>query len=531
MKLNKDQLKIILDDLYAIDPKLHDFETELEKIIREIVELEPEIKFDENFRKVLKARLIKRAEELQETSFERKPAYNFFAGRFSYGLAGALVLAIIVIGAGFYAQKQGIITFPNRQISNLEIGEQPFSFKKIALNSKSAFGPLAGTTQPAPGTSAAAPSGVGGGAGARSESGGGGSATSSVAPSFGLGGGGGIAFPNIYYKYVYKGEPLELKDSQIEVLRRAGFDQDASSFGSLLKNFGLGMVNLGSFTSLKVQNVNLAEEKDFGYTISANVQEGTIYISQNWIKWPQPYKLCLGDTACVDQNRIQISQVLSDSEVIKIAQDFIKAHGINLSSFGEPTVTDTWRIEYQKAEDKSQFYIPESANVLFPLKVNDNFVYDESGSKTGMNVSVDYRQKKVSGVGNLASQTYQASNYDAETDAGKIIKIVEQGGYWGYPYPVPMAKSTTPESMPQTEIMPQPATKEIEIQVDTPKKEYVVFSNYSNNQTNYLLVPSLIFPVINNAPDANYYYPRYIVVPLAKELLDQRQMPVGIMKY
>jgi hypothetical protein len=285
------------------------------------------------------------------------------------------------------------------------------------------------------------------------------------------------------------------------------------------------MVNLGSFSSLKVQNINLAEDKDFGYMISSNVQEGSIYISQNWLKWPQPYKLCTGETSCIDQNQINISQVLPDSEVIKIAQDFIKSHGISLASYGEPEVTDTWRIEYEKMADKSQFYIPESANVLFPLKVNGNFVYDESGSKTGMNLSVDYRQKKVSGAGNITSQTYQASNYAAETDAAKIIKVVEQGGYWGNPYPVPMKQSSVSETLPQPGIMPQPETKEIEIQVGTPKKEYVLFSNYSNNQANYLFVPSLIFPIINTFQDTNYYYPKNIVVPLAKELLDQRLTP------
>jgi hypothetical protein len=228
----------------------------------------------------------------------------------------------------------------------------------------------------------------------------------------------------------------------------------------------------------------------------------------------------VGETSCTDQNRIKISEVLPDSEIIKIAQDFIKAHNINLSSYGEPEVTDTWRVEYEKMADKSQFYIPESANVLFPLKVNGNFVYDEGGLKTGMNLSVDYRQKKVSGAGNITSQTYQASNYAAETDAAKIIKVVEQGGYWGNPYPVPMTKiSGAPETIPQPEV------KELEIQVGTPIMEFVAFSNYSNNQTNYLFVPSLIFPIINATQDANYYYPKNIVVPLAKELLDQRLTP------
>jgi hypothetical protein len=267
---------------------------------------------------------------------------------------------------------------------------------------------------------------------------------------------------------------------------------------------------MGSFSSLKVQNVNLAEDKDFGYMISSNVQEGSIFISQNWLKWPQPYKLCTGDTACIDQNRINISEALPDSEVIKIAQAFVKAHGIDLGSYGEAEVTDTWRIEYQKMADKSQFYIPESANVLFPLKVASKYIYDEGGNKTGINVSVDYRHKKVSGVANLTSQTYQASNYPAETDATRVFKLVEQGGSWGYGYPLA-------ERAPNSE--------ERIIEVGTPKKEYVLFSNYSSSQANFLLVPSLIFPIVKTPDDQNYYYQKNIVVPLAKELLEQRLQP------
>jgi len=48
MILNKEQLNSVLNDLFAIDPGLRQYEKELEKIIREIVEFRPEINFDEN---------------------------------------------------------------------------------------------------------------------------------------------------------------------------------------------------------------------------------------------------------------------------------------------------------------------------------------------------------------------------------------------------------------------------------------------------------------------------------------------------
>jgi hypothetical protein len=529
MNLNKEQLKIILDDLYAIDANLRNYEPQLEKIIRDLIELEPEVKFDENFRSNLRAQLMERAAQIQAG----QPQKNFslagiFSRKFSYALAGALALAVVVLGAGFIAKKQGIIEFPGQKIISQQ-GSAPTEFKKLALGDN-AFGSLKGDQSNTA-------TGLGGG-GAKNESG-----TSSVAPTYGIGGGGGTAssgtaqapapsgigggmYPYFNFKYVYKGDPLNLTDSEVEVLRRVGFDKDTSSLGSLLKSFSLGLVNFSSFSSLKLQNINLTEDKDYGYMISVNAQEGSVYISQNWLKWPQPYKLCAGTVACVEQNRVKISDVLSDDEAINIAKDFMAAHGINLDSYGEPAVTDTWRIEYERTADKSQFYIPDSANVLFPLKVNGQFVYDEGGSKTGINVSVDFRQKKVSAVGNITSLSYQASNYPAETDTSKILKVVEQGGnYWGYP--VPMANSSAPSSDIAQPMPPIRPNEERTIEVGTPSIEYVLYTNYTNNQANFLLVPSLIFPITKTPDDTNYYYPKNIVVPLAKELLDQRLNPPG----
>jgi len=527
MTLNEQQLKIILGDLYAADPNLRQYEGELAKIIQEIIDLKPEIKFDENFRVELKEKLDQRARQLQEAP--KTGWVLVFGGKFSYALAGAAVLAVIVIGGGFLAQKKGLVSFQPLNLTSVKSSHQ--NFEKIALK-ENAFGSLNSANVQS------APSGLGGGSANSAsapktnsitpeDSSAGNSAnrgSSAVAPvPSGLGGDGSSSLimpapPYVYYQYVYKGDALKMPGSSVEVLRRVPFSQDISALGSLLNSLGSGLVNLGSFSSLKVLNINLVEDKDLGYSISIDAQAGLMYISQNWQRWPQPYKLCAGEVACVDQTRLKISNVLSDETVIKIAKDFIASRGIDVSSYGEPVVTDEWRLAYAKEADQSQFYIPESANVLFPLKVNGQAVYDEGGSQTGINVSVDYRQKKVTNLSNLTSQAYEASNYAAERDPAEILKVVEQGGYWGFGYPVLQSKEG---------IMPSlyPRAKKLEIEVGTPSVGYVSMSNYNDNQTNFLLVPAFIFPIISTPNDANYYYPRTIVVPLAKELLDQRSFP------
>jgi len=320
----------------------------------------------------------------------------------------------------------------------------------------------------------------------------------------------------------------------VEVLRRAGFDQNIASFGSLLESLGFGMLDMNSFDSLKMQNVNLYEDKDQGYAVSINIQEGSFFISQNWLKWPQPLVACAGDdNACIAQNRFKISDVLPDSEILKIADEFIKAHNIDLGSYGNAEIMDTWRAEYDNTADKSQFYIPESGIVLYPLIVNGQSVYDQGGSKTGITVSVDYRQRKVVSVANITSQIYQASNYPAETDAAKILKIVEQGGsYWGYPVPMSHTGQSGSGSAEPGIVQPMPPIwrgEEKTIEVGTPTKEYVFFTNYLKGEANDLLVPSLVFPITKTPVGVGYFYQKYIVVPLAKELIDQQTGPTPYM--
>jgi hypothetical protein len=109
------------------------------------------------------------------------------------------------------------------------------------------------------------------------------------------------------------------------------------------------------------------------------------------------------------------------------------------------------------------------------------------------------------------------------------LKVVEQGGnYWGYPVPLDTTTGTTgsgvAESAPSS--MPIRQGEERIIEVGTPTRQYVLYSNFSNNQANFLLVPSLIFPITKTPDDQNYFYQKNIVVPLAKELLDQRITPL-----
>ncbi|MDD5589756.1 MAG: hypothetical protein PHQ47_01105 [Candidatus Portnoybacteria bacterium] len=485
MKINEQQMQIILEDLYSVEPGLRKHEEELKKILFEIVQLRPEANFDENYRLQLRRQLMVRVSEMQRRRASKPVWENIFTGRTPWIMAGALAAVILIISGGFLVQKKGLVS--------LNLKQEPLAqkFEKISLGDN-AFGSLV------VGQSAQGTLGRGGGGGNGSEAyglGGGGSASVPVA------GDAKMIAPFYGYKYVYKGDPLELKDDSVEVLRRMGFDVAASGLGKLLSTFGMGMVNLASFGSLNVQTINFVSEGSFGYMISANPQEGSVYISQNYLTWPQPFADCR-DSACYEQKRLRISDVLPDEEVLKIADEFVKAHGLNLSFYGPPEIMNEWRLNYEKTEDKSQFYIPEVVTALYPLMLNGKYVYDEGGNKTGMSVSVNLREKRADGIGNITSQKYEASNYAAETDVSRILKLAEHGGYWGLYYPE--------------------SANIMEIEIGAPTVGHVLMSRSKDGKNSFLLVPSLIFPVIGQ-PNPNYYTAQNIVVPLAKELIEERR--------
>ena len=108
---------------------------------------------------------------------------------------------------------------------------------------------------------------------------------------------------------------------------------------------------------------------------------------------------------------------------------FLNDRGISLEHYSKPQVDNYWRVDYEKTEDKSNYYIPESLNVIYPLLVNGESVYDQSGNLDGLRVSVNLLQNTVSGVNNLTSFRYETSDYNLETQSDKILNLAQSGGY------------------------------------------------------------------------------------------------------
>ncbi len=505
-----DKIQEILNDLYAYDKSFMQHEEELKKIISHLLKAKPDTKFDTLFAQKLRQELI-----FKTTHMESKTTFwqNFTASKFSFALSGALAIAVVILGAQ-YSKQQNQIT---------KVASQELFSGKVAIEnlSKNAFGKLDLQNLSTP---------------ERNQSGGGGSTSMNTVSSvpvqdasdplpptaskaMGMGGGGGgtsMIYPSYQVKYVYKGEKFTIENPEAEVYKKIKSPLNANAFKDALNSLNFGALNLKSFSNLAVQNLSFAEDKDFGYAFNINFQEGMFSISENWEKWQTSDRTCT-EPDCYEKYRLKPSDIPADNELIAIADSFLDTHGINKENYGAPVVQNYWRTELLRASDPSQIWIPDVSNVVYPLKVNGQEVYDQYGNKTGLTVSVNVRVKKVSGLYDLNEQKFQASTYAAETDADKLIKLAEQGGF-NYGYPMPLMEEANNNVITQ------------EVSLGSPTLALVKYYSYKDGKNEELLIPSLVFPVTSQIKEPFYYYNQSVVIPLVSEVISGFDGPVKIMR-
>lgn len=489
-------IKNILSDLYQIDPSLREHEVKLQPLISELLEARSDLAINPAFRNRLRMILMNK---IRDQKVAKPSLGRFFAaglaGRSMYTMAGALVLILVVAVS---------VTILNR-------GGTQFAFEQdIVKSGNNAFGPLTLVSE-------------GGRGGGQETSGQKSLDTVATAPSGtgGYGGGGGMTKPSslIYpvpqpsYAFNYAGDPISLTDKSVEVLRRVKGVGSMPAFDSFLGAFDVSGINLNSFGASKIQNLVLAGGGDDGYTITIDFFEGFIGISKTVFDWGPR---CMAPEKCLDnQPSPTINQMPADEKLINAANKFLKEHGIETSAYGTPIIQDDWGVAYEQTspEQRAMFYIPDAITVLYPLVLNGQTVYEQGGMfPMGLQVQVSVRNLIVTGVWNMTLQRYESSQYEAETDSAKIISAAERGGWGGY---VIMAEDGHTSQRSQ-------------VALGTPSRGYLRMWNYNDGSNDELYVPALAFPVLK-AP-AGSYLPRYIVIPLAKDLMTQQYPDIMPMK-
>ncbi len=308
----------------------------------------------------------------------------------------------------------------------------------------------------------------------------------------------------IRYNYVYRGQALDNFDlSTVSnlVYRRRLNDALASQAGSLLANLSGLPVNLNSFNQQQLVNFYFNEQTDFGYSVSVNLADNSIFINENWEKWPNPYKDCY-DEACYLSQQITANDLLPDDRLISIANGFASNHGINLSNYGTPEIDNNWKIEYERFGTEMPNYLPDQLGVIYPILINGQEVFDPWGNKDGLRINVSLRHQRAMGLYNLYFSNYESAAYDLIDDWDKFRTVLGRGGL-------------------QPDYYYGEVSSEVEIELGDP--QIALIKTWMPGENDYrsseIYLPCLVFPVINQPNE--YFYRRQVVVPLIKEVLDR----------
>jgi hypothetical protein len=483
-----EKVQQIIEELIALDPSFGAHRTHLEKLLTSMLNAAPQPVIDEKFVRKLRNDLLSEMENKPNiASVWSKFKDNFMKKTLVSASLAVAVLILAVVGL----QQSGVLNKKNAN-NILSFG----SDVRITHAADGAFGSLATLTSA---------SGTGGATNATAAPLGADSARSSIPSGMGGGGGMGVSekmiapfYEPVTYKYVYKGDELNLPSDKLDVLKKQS--PDAGSLAASLNTLGLGLINLDSFPGSKVQSVSFNQDK--GYNLYVDLTQGMVSISGYYDVMPMAEgKMCPVD-GCPQPEAIKESDIPADDVLISAANAFLAEHGISTDIYGAPEVRNEYRVQNYaqlKASPKSLVYWPEYVDVVYPLKIQNGEVYDEGGSKVGLTVGVSIRTQKVMSVWNLTTQNYEASSYDAETDSARILKIAQAGGMYGY----------TGEG-----------GKVVEIELGTPTLQYVQMWDYQMNSSQQLLVPSLVFPVTKQPSDGSFYR-KSVVVPLTKNILDR----------
>lgn len=495
--MQENNLTEILAELYLLDPELRAHEAELIKLIVQLKEIKPDTKFDRQFALDLKNKILNSKEELEEIKDNKFISFNFMNKKIYWAAlsVATLCLLVFVFARNTPESPKGFLVNETRKTTPEE---------KVTKLAAGAFGNLSGLGV-SPEASGAM--GLGGFSNEKMTS------SLEIAPvvsadsvsrtSLASDGGAKMIAPYYGFKYVYRGDPIELTAETAPVYRRLKGDRTLakSLAGSFSSASSLGF-NLDTLSDLRITNLTLTEDRDLGLMITFDFNDDNIFISENWQKWRNLERdACGSDQACWERYRIKIEDVPADGELTMISDKFLAQHGVSLENYGPAQVDNSWRASYETFVNKNDFYVPEYASVIYPLLIEGQPARNQSGGYAGIYVSINLFKKAAAGLSGLTPYRYESSHYELETAASEIIKLAENGG-WNQNYYASSENLKT-------------------IELGTPEKTYVQIFRYQDGFGEELFVPALVFPVISTPEGGFYYGNRYVVVPLAKEMIKE----------
>jgi hypothetical protein len=482
-KQKQEKVNEILKEIYLIDLSLKKEEQKIRLLVEKMIEIQPEAKINEQFVASLKERVFTEIDNIKTI----KESKFLFWHKFTYVSTGAVIIILL-----------SLIVLPKFFNNDFKSQED----KSIALLNERAFGDLnidlslkASSDGAERMAERAESSVVGLGSVSVLDS------MPSQIEDISI-----MPYPieQKNYYYVYEGNLLEeinLAEISNLVYKRETENNTARQAADSLSKTPNLPINLNNFSQKEVKHININEEKAYGYSISLNLANNTLSLYSNWEKWPQPYKDCY-DNECIKSLNLGASDMITENQLISIADNFINNYQIDLSDYGPAYISEETIKAITNPENIFEHTYPEEVSIIYPLIINNMEVVDNYGSKEGIQIAINIREKRVSSLYNINFSRLLSSAYDLIDNLENIEPLLKKGGL-------------------SSNIYRRNDLEEVEIKLGKPKialvRTWIPSPSSGNSRTSSeIFLPSLVFP-IKEKPN-EYFHRQQVVIPLIREV-------------
>lgn len=482
------EVENILQELYEIDENLQKKEPELKKIIHSMLNLRPNITIDENFKYSLREQIQQKINSEKLHNFQKSQKNNFWT-IFAYIFWTLWVAAFwffifretfaphtIIQDNTPSSVSQNLLSFESNITENkngfwnlktvwVDSLAKWWSVEKMSLQTPNTVTDLAENDTKILGENMIGDAMIW-------------KMIAPIDPDW---------VPEVY-KYSYSWElNLEIP-AQMPVYKKITWKNISTQVANYFKNIDFNGIKLGNFSEIWVSNVSLNENKEYGYSLNIDFENGSFSLYKNWAKWPQR-----------DWTTNSKQNFVSEEEVLQIAWDFIQKYKIDLGKYGNPEVEKKY-LSVLRSYESSKIapeYINNTTTVIYPLLIDENKIVEEYGQVSWVRLEIDLIEKKVTSLNGLHINNYEKSAYNIETSKENILKIANV--WWRF-----WLENEIPKN-----------AKYIDILLKNPTLQYISTYKYENFSQEQFLIPAVVFE-IEKAWVENYYWDT-ITVPLVKD--------------
>lgn len=313
-------------------------------------------------------------------------------------------------------------------------------------------------------------------------------------------------YEQVTYNYAYSGTLPNIDLSKLIVYKKNPISFTNQDTSTILKWLQMNWLDTGAFQNAGISNMNISEDREFGYNIGIDFVAWNINFSQNYSKWPQ--SKC-GINGCEGLLKITKIDIPSNESLIKITDTFLVKYWINRSIYWIPRIiSESGPMTMQWANTDEWWVIPEAITVTYPIALDSKDLYEEYGWFKWITLTVDIRTLRVNNVMGLEKYNLESSEYSRVSDQ-ELNQMIRS--WWRHIVWINENK-----------------WKNIVINLKDPIIGYVRISwDWKDGVSNDFFVPAYVFSVENKPKDA--YIPDPIIIPIVEWFSDSGSIVPSIM--